>query len=693
MNILSASLKSRKTVTFEDLIELLKNENPNQQIEQLRTTRAFSDGRLHIPFRNKIPFVGFSAAIRTRDRADYLEKYNGLVLLEINRLATRSDAEVLKERLRAYPQIALAFVGCSGLSVKFLVRFALPDGSLPDSLHTAELFHAHACQKALDYYKMQIDTRVILRSDKLNVRCRLSFDPNLYVNAAAMPICIEQPTRAKADNQWERPHFESDFNPDNEKSGIFFRSQEELRSYYFASALLDAMEAEHHDDPDIYRRNFLVAYMQGCFGSGIGEEEAIHNVLRYGRMRDHENEVRTIFRAGYEMEKHFGNNPAIPKVQHDTLKMISFMKRRYELRRNTLNNTVEYRTNVNFFTPFETIDNIVLNTMSIEALSEGLKVWDRDICRYVNSSKIPAYNPIDRFLEELPKWDGKDYIRQLAAQVPCENRELWTENFYTWFLGMVAGWKQMSKQHANSTLPLLIGDQACGKSTFCKRLLPPELQDYYTDSIDIAKKQEAMLALTRYVLINIDEFDSVSTSYQSFLKHVVQKPVVNIRKPYESSSRALRRYSSFIATCNNDDLLNDPTGSRRYLCVKITGMIDNNSWINYPQLYAQAVEALHRGEQYWFDVEHARKTTEANRDFDIQSTEEKLLLHYFEPADSEKDGKWMSPTEIYLFIRNKSKLKLGNKGLNAFGRVLKKHSFSSRRIKTGSVYLLRPREL
>ncbi|MGL4806020.1 MAG: VapE domain-containing protein [Bacteroidales bacterium] len=379
----------------------------------------------------------------------------------------------------------------------------------------------------------------------------------------------------------------------------------------------------------------------------------------------------------------------MPKVQKEMFDLISFMNRRYDFRRNTLNNKIEYRNRLSYYTPFEPIDKFALNTMSIEALSEGLKVWDRDISRYVYSSKIPAYNPIDKYLEELPEWDGKDYIRELAGKVPCDNRETWVENFYIWFLGMVAGWKQMNKQHANSTLPLLIGDQACGKSTFCKRILPPELQDYYTDSIDIAKKQEAMLALTQYMLINIDEFDSVSVSYQSFLKHIVQKPVVNIRKPYETSAMPLRRYSSFIATCNNEDLLSDPTGTRRYLCVKIEGSIDNTGWINYKQLYAQAVAALNKGDRYWFDAEHAQQTTEANRVFDQRTTEENLLLHYFAVTDNEEEGEWLSPTEIYLYIAKESRMKLGNKGLNAFGRIFRKHGFVSKRLKAGILYLVK----
>ena len=35
--------------------------------------------------------------------------------------------------------------------------------------------------------------------------------------------------------------------------------------------------------------------------------------------------------------------------------------------------------------------------------------------------------------------------------------------------------------------------------------------------------------------------------------------------------------------------LTDPTGSRRYLCVEVTGIIDTESPVNYQQLYAQAV--------------------------------------------------------------------------------------------------------
>lgn len=691
INHYSASLKQRKTITFGDFTEQLKTENKHQEIEALRMVRAFSDGKLHKPYSEKIPYIGFSAAFSTRERVERMESYNGVVLLEINQLSTRSEAEALKERLSDNPQIALAFVGCTGLSLKFLVRFALPDNTLPQEIHTAELFHAHACRKALEFYRMQLDPRVKLRSDKLDVRCRFSYDPEPYINENPVAIRISQPVALHYEPQWEKPLNEHLHNPEEKTHGLFFKSLEEQNTFYYASSMIQALKVklDENKDPDVYRRDFLTAYMKKCFRGGIDEEQAVQNVLRYGRMKEYETEVRNVFRAGYAMEKMFGQKCILPDYQKDLFNMEEFLERRYEMRINTINDQTEYREKLNYYIPFRTVTQQVLNTMVIMAHNEGLKIWDRDLRRYVNSTLIPAYNPIERFLEELPVWDGQDHIRNLAAKVPCENSEVWISNFYTWFLGMVAGWKQMNKQHANSTLPLLIGKQACGKSTFCKRLLPQELQEYYTDSIDFSKKKEAMLSLTQYALINIDEFDSVSVSYQSFLKHVVQKAVINVRKPYEKGNKAFRRYSSFIATCNNDDLLSDPTGSRRYLCVKINGTIDNDFLINHAQLYAQAVAALNNGEQYWFDTEHAKQTTLANEEFNIQSTEEKLLYHYFEEAPSEKEGEWMTPTEIFLYLRDKSKMKLGSRGMGAFGRILKKAGFPSKRVRTGTIYLLK----
>ena len=77
---------------------------------------------------------------------------------------------------------------------------------------------------------------------------------------------------------------------------------------------------------------------------------------------------------------------------------------------------------------------------------------------------------------------------------------------------LCAHWLGLDREHGNSTTPLLVGDQGCGKSTYCLNILPPELRQFYTDSIDFSKRRDTELALHRYALVNIDEFDANETS-------------------------------------------------------------------------------------------------------------------------------------------------------------------------------------
>lgn len=141
------------------------------------------------------------------------------------------------------------------------------------------------------------------------------------------------------------------------------------------------------------------------------------------------------------------------------------MKRRYEFRFNTVLDEVEYRQRDSVHFYFKPLDKRTRNSIALCALKEGLQVWDRDIDRFLTSDFVPLYNPVEEYLCDLPRWDGTDRIRALARLVPCGNPH-WEELFYRWFLGMVAHWRGMDRQHGNSTSPLLVGSQGFRKSTY-----------------------------------------------------------------------------------------------------------------------------------------------------------------------------------------------------------------------------------
>lgn len=362
-----------------------------------------------------------------------------------------------------------------------------------------------------------------------------------------------------------------------------------------------------------------------------------------------------------------------------------FMRRRYQFRRNTIKGLVEYRELKSFYFDFRPVTKQAMNSISLNATAEGINAWDADIKRYIESDRVPAYNPIEEYLFSLPVWDGKDRIRALAACVKCSNPR-WNDLFYTWFLSMVAHWQQIDHRHANSTLPLLVGDQGCGKSTFCLNLLPPELRDYYTDSIDFSNRRNVELALGRFALINMDEFDSISPSYQGFMKHILQKAVVQTRLPYAGTTDAIRRYATFIATSNNFDLLSDPTGSRRFICVEVEGIIDYTQPVDYQQLYAQAIEAIRNNEQYWFTHEEEAYITDCNQKFLRTMPEEEIVHVHFRAPESDERYEELTCSEMLERIRTKNKgFKCSRTAAMALGRSLK-NKFASRRSRKGTVY-------
>lgn len=259
---------------------------------------------------------------------------------------------------------------------------------------------------------------------------------------------------------------------------------------------------------------------------------------------------------------------------------------------------------------------------------------------------------------------------------------------YRWFLSMVAHWRGVDRQHGNSTSPLLVGPQGYRKSTFCRIILPPELRFGYTDSIDFKSKQEAERYLGRFFLINIDEFDQINVSQQGFLKHLLQKPVANLRKPHGNTIREMRRYASFIGTSNQKDLLADPSGSRRFICIEVIAPIKTNATINYKQLYAQAMEAIYKGERYWLDDEDEKILKQTNREFEQASPLEQLFHCYLRPAEEEEGGEWMTSMQILNYLQTKTRDRLAINKVAVFGRALQKLNIPCRKSGKGTLYHL-----
>lgn len=350
------------------------------------------------------------------------------------------------------------------------------------------------------------------------------------------------------------------------------------------------------------------------------------------------------------------------KNNGSTVEMIeelrTFIFDNYELRFNQISEQTEcrrksLRRNGHAFTKkpvfngrnWQCVDQRMQNTMSLEALTAGINCWDRDVNRLLHSEYIEAYHPIKAYVESLPVWDGVDRVAELASRISSD--ELWLRGFHTWMLAMVAQWMNMKMQCANALAPILVSEeQGLHKSTFCRLLLPPELREYYLERFDINSTSRFEQRLATCALINMDEFDRYTPKAMASLKNVMQMQTSNFRKVGSSQFVYLHRTASFIGTSNSRELLSDPSGSRRFMCMHIDKEIDCSP-IDHEQLYAQLREELTlQGRQTYLSKEDEHKWQERNCLFRITAAEEEAFCQVYRPAHPNEECNLLSCTEI-----------------------------------------------
>ena len=357
-----------------------------------------------------------------------------------------------------------------------------------------------------------------------------------------------------------------------------------------------------------------------------------------------------------------------PTTADNIMNMMVFLRDRYDFRYNVLMKYTEYKTKGSWH-DFAPVDPRVQKRMTLDVQLADIRVSIKDVRNFLESDYIANYDPIDEYLFQCEgKWDGKDHIRALARTVPTANPH-WADWFYIWYLGMVDQWRGINHRlYGNSVAPLLISKQGFNKSTFCRRLIPQELQWGYTDNLVLSEKRQVYQAMAQTLLINLDEFNQISPQVQQgFLKNLIQLPNVKMKRPYGGHVEEFPRLASFIATSNMDDILTDPSGNRRFIGVELTGPIDVSVKPNYVQLFAQAMAAIRAGEKTYFDSVETALLMQSNRQFEVVPPIEQYFQMCFDLVEDESQGKYMSAAEIFDYLKKRIGSSLKIDSLMSFG--------------------------
>ena len=612
------------------------------------------------------------------------QKSNGLVMLHFINLMSDQEKDAVKKTVSLLPMTFVAFEGADGRSLIVLVSICNEEGKIPTKEADADLLYQSAYEQVKTLYQSQVQAAIKPEKPSLASNFMLTLDASPYYNSKAVAMRISQNMKKVA----SAPKNVDDLKTYDDYEFLYRKAAEETKEE------MKKANISWQNDEDRFLAGFSAIAIKLC-NMGLSEEEAFIHIRHNNWGHVTEEKLRQIVGTAYDThskDRKTEKSASGRKGRAEILQMIRYLESRYQFRYNTVMKYTEYRPNNSWVGDFRPVDARVQKSMTLDVQIADIHVSIKDVRNFLESDYIKNYNPIDEYLFQCyNKWDGKDHIRALARTVPTNN-PYWADWFYTWFLGMVDQWRGFThRQYGNSVAPLLISKQGYNKSTFCRRLLPPELQWGYNDNLVLSEKRQVYQAMAQFMVINLDEFNQISPQVQQgFLKNLIQLPTLKYKPPYGSHVMEFPRLASFIATSNMKDILTDPSGNRRFIGVELTGPIDVSVRPNYQQLFAQALTALHNGEKSYFDAEQVKLIMKNNYQFEVVEPIDQYFLLYFELVDDEKEGEYLTAAEIFDYLKKQIGSSLKVNSLMGFGRKLANMSeLKHKRFADGMKYLVK----
>ena len=642
---MAAMANAIKTGMMENAVRHIR------EVYHLMNPHRLPDGQVSAQWEGgiRLPRICFAADYMKRKGQWQMVAYNGLAVLEVNDLPSYERAVEIRDLANKLPETMLCFLGGSGRSVKIVCRGELFGGGLPKDEAGIRQFHLNLYNTVRRAYQNQFGFDLPFMEPRLDRTVYMSADPETGFNPDARPFYAD--TEA---HELPRPVVIS------REDDHLMPGRTITRTYHLNwTFIVETVMGHYFELPDEDKEATLLMQIASmCLDQGVPKAHAqgltmLHPVLNRDRLL-----VEKIFQTVYsvaEQEDYREKRKIHPlkSVPEDTIQAMKteiFLNSNFDMRKNLMTGVAEYREKFSDDQRFKPLTDEVRNDMTLRATELGLKAWDRNVNRFIDSTRIEQYDPVNTWLDKLPKWDGHDYIADLTARVPTSQPH-WQKYLKFWLIGMVAQWRESDKQlTGNALTPLLIGRQGCGKTRFCKIILPPELRDYYNDKLNFKNEFDLNIALTSFALINIDEFDKTTNSQQIVLKYLLSSSDVKFRPPYGKTIKFYRRYTSFIGTTNQLKPLVDPTGSRRFVCVGVNGNINFEDNLEHHQLFAQALHLFNSGERFWLNNEEIDTLIAENEPFQKLNDLVEMIGETFRRPREMEQAKWWSLGDISALL-------------------------------------------
>jgi len=198
------------------------------------------------------------------------------------------------------------------------------------------------------------------------------------------------------------------------------------------------------------------------------------------------------------------------------------------------------------------------------------------------------WHPAKEWIEAKP-WDGQDRMEELLATVKTPTPDLFAMYFRRWALQAVeavCGWVER-REGQKALCLVLAGKQGVGKTRWLKALAPAFSAVGKHLSLDSFNARDSKHEALQGMVVELGELDTTfKKSANGSLKAFISDSTDEYRLPYANVWLKRPRCTSFCASVNDDQFLQDATGSRRFGVVWVDHCNADHK-IDMQQLFAQ----------------------------------------------------------------------------------------------------------
>lgn len=674
---------STETIALDLFLDAIKK---GRWQDIVMAIRVIQDKKARQEAKAKVPNATISGAFKKREDAS-LEKHSGFLPMDLDDV---EDFQKLRDQLAADKYVYSFFTSISGYGLCVIFK-------INPSKHRESF-------EGISEYLFKKYGVICDPSSKNVSRTRyVSYDPDLYFNTHAEKF-VEYPKSKPPKKVDQVVYIKDDFTRIINKIiesrinlcedyhtwlrigfALCHQFGEEGRSYFHivsqysskyepaqADKQYDAM-LRHKSNNEVTLATFyyycknagieiyspqskkiIQAAKQGK-ASGLKPEQILKNLNRFEGIETDEKTIEQINES---------NN--LPKDELDIVtQMEMFIRANYNLKRNKISMKIEMDG--------KELEEEDLNSMYVALLKAVPKVNYQLFNILVQSNFLPSYNPFFEFISKYADRNSTGNLSKVFRSIQTQDVD-YAEYFLTkWMVAMMAS---IHGEHC-PLMPIFSGpEQGRGKTEFWRRLLPSELQCYYAEISPGIKDTDFQILLCQKLIVLDDECGSKSARDEVQQKAILSKQQFDLRKPYGRGNITLQRLALLCGTTNMRDILNDPTGNRRYPVIDFKGYdFEAYNSVDKIDLFMEAYRLYKDG----FDYQINRKDIEymnTYKDFFTKTDAANQLINkYFTPADSDF-GKPMTATDIKVYIEKESNQRLS---LTRIGLELKNLGFEQNR--------------